>query len=121
MGENEKWILLAEDDRLFAKLFVRFWSEAFPQIRIRIVTSNKEGVVLLQNSESRPALAVLDLNLSDGSSEELRALLQCPSVTWSAVPGIGEAAPRQKPVGRAGLVEAVKDLGRIGQLDVPLQ
>jgi hypothetical protein len=113
-----RWVLLAEDDRLFARLFVKFWEQRFPEIAVVTAASLQAARILLSTQRNSPIVAVLDLNLEDGCSEDLQNMLSCPSILWSASAG---ERWRSKPNGRNQLVKAMAEIGELGGLDVPSQ
>ncbi|MFA5505192.1 MAG: hypothetical protein WC314_16225 [Vulcanimicrobiota bacterium] len=113
---SNPWILLAEDDKLFAALFQRFWVGSFPEVQVVLVPSVAEARKELQNRPT-PVAAVLDYTLSDGTSEELSRELSCPFVLWSAC---GEGHLQAKPTGRDELGRAVQQVAALAGL-LPLE
>ena len=113
---NDTWILLAEDDKLFATLFTRYWKQSFPDTPLVQVSTIVQARLELA-SRTPPAAAVLDYTLEDGTSEQLHTELSCPSVLWSACADGGLTA---KPKGREELSLAVRAVAEMGGV-VPLQ
>lgn len=111
--KNGPWILLAEDDKLFAMLFSRAWKHAFPDVPIFQVTTVSELSGYTGVRDSMPCVAVLDLNLEDGTSLDVRDELACPNFVWSS-DSHGEV--RQKPLGKSELAECVVEIARLGGL-----
>ena len=114
----DAWLLLAEDDLLFSKLFERFWMQSRPGIELVAVTSVQEAHSVLASRESPPIVAVLDFNLKDGTSEEIMKVLDCPTILWSACSGSELAS---KPQGKSELVLEIDRIAKLGGLDVPPQ
>ncbi len=112
---NDRWVLLAEDDKLFATLFGRFWKESFPDVPLVQVISIA-GARRELESRSAPVVAVLDHTLQDGTSEELYSQLECPSLLWSAC---SEGEVKAKPKGRDELTIAVRKVGEMAGLVPP--
>jgi hypothetical protein len=101
---DDVWVLLAEDDKLFATLFKRFWNQSYPSIPLVQVSSTKQARLELA-SRTPPAVAVLDFTLEDGTCEQLHSDLKCPSILWSAC---AEGELTAKPNGREELSRAVQ-------------
>lgn len=101
-----EWLLLAEDDRLFATLFARFWKEEFahiPLVQVSRVADAREELA----KRRAPLAAVLDLNLTDGDTLELSRELTCPCLVWSAC---SDGEVKKKPNGRHELSCAVRSI-----------
>ena len=117
-GPSEQWILLAEDDKLFAQLFSRFWKKTYPSVELVVRSSVQEVRELLAAQESLPMIAILDRHLEDGESSDLLGVLKCPVLSWSA----GESDDAvTKPAGRAQLDSALLRVAEMAGLNVPLQ
>jgi ActR/RegA family two-component response regulator len=116
LAKTEGWLLLAEDDRLFGGLFQRFFSARYSQVEVQRTCSLAGAKALLEEAVTPPLLAVFDLNLKDGCSENLCSSLNCPTVLWSAD---SRFDVRSKPRGRQQLEESILELGRIAGLEVP--
>lgn len=114
--KSSKWILLAEDDKLFTILFLRFWGQHYPHIEVRTASSNQQVRQLLEAAQQEPSIAILDLNLEDGPSKPLQEQLTCPTWLWSSSRTSG---CRVKPSGRRQLTDALADIAELGRLDVP--
>lgn len=116
MGEKEPnivpWILLAEDDKLFTRVFMRFWQKSFPDTPVKVAASLVQVRALL-GEDPGPSFAVLDLNLEDGSSQELVSELSCPSLLWSATP---DPHCETKPAGREQMLQAISRIAKSGGL-----
>ncbi|MCA9781186.1 MAG: hypothetical protein KC800_30910 [Candidatus Eremiobacteraeota bacterium] len=112
---KDRWVLLAEDDKLFATLFGRFWKERFPDIPLVCVGTVSGAREELKNREA-PLVAILDHTLEDGTSEHLYSELSCPSLLWSAC---AEGELQAKPTGRDELTTAVRKVGEMGGLVPP--
>lgn len=113
---EEKWVLLAEDDKLFASLFTRFWNQSYPHVPLVCVSTTVHAREVL-SSRSPPTVAVLDHTLEDGTSEELFTELSCPAIIWSAC---AEGDLLAKPKGRDELCQAVRSVAERGGV-VPSQ
>lgn len=112
---NDRWVLLAEDDKLFATLFGKFWRESFPDVLLVQVVS-VSGARKELESRNSPVVAVLDHTLQDGTSDRLYSELSCPSVLWSSC---AEGGVRAKPTGRDELTIAVRKVGEMAGLVPP--
>ena len=112
------WLLLAEDDLLFSKLFERFWMQSRPEVELVTVTSVREARSALASRKVPPIAAVLDFNLKDGTSEEFLSDLNCPTILWSAC---SESEHGTKPQGKVELILEIDKIARLGGLDVPPQ
>jgi DNA-binding NarL/FixJ family response regulator len=112
---NDKWVLLAEDDKLFAKLFRRYWEQSFPDIPLVQVSTTVQARIEL-GSRNSPAVVVLDYNLEDGTTEQLHSELSCPSVLWTSCSDGHLAA---KPNGRDELSRAVRAVAEKGGVVPP--
>lgn len=75
MIDSNKYILVAEDDPAHATAIARTLESNFPQIHVKFVSTIRE--YLEKIAVAPPALALLDLNLSDGCTLDL---LTVPSV-----------------------------------------
>lgn len=112
-GAEKGWLLLAEDDALFASLFCRFFQKRYgDRFEIRVVKSLSQARLSLAQSVTAPCFAVLDLNLEDGSSEEMVGLLGCDYLLWSASP---ENGMHPKPSGRPALEAAVDEIATLAE------
>ena len=118
VSASRPWLLLAEDDLLFSRLFQRFFSKQYPQVEVRVSASVRKAREFLEQEGAPPTLAVLDFNLEDGCSTALCDSLDCPYVLWSADGGMDV---RSKPKGRSELEQAVTDLAKLGGFDLPFQ
>ena len=112
---NDRWVLLAEDDKLFATLFGRFWKESFPDVPL-VQVASVSGARKELDSRNAPVVAVLDYTLQDGTSEKIYSELDCPSVLWSSC---AEGGIRAKPTGRDELTIAVRKVGEMAGLVPP--
>lgn len=112
------WLLLAEDDLLFSKLFERFWTQSRPEVELVTVTSVQEARSVLATREGPPIVAVLDLNLKDGTSEEILEDLDCPAILWSAC---SDSRYLSKPQGKSELIFEMDKIAKLGGLDVSPQ
>lgn len=107
------WLLLAEDDDLFASLFCRFFRKRNQErLEVRQVRSLAEARRCLSRSVAPPVFAVMDLNLEDGSGRELVSALTCPHILWSASP---EPGVRAKPSGRPALEATVEEISLLAE------
>lgn len=112
---NERWVLLAEDDKLFAALFGKFWKESFPEVLLVQVVSVSGARRELETRNS-PVVAVLDHTLQDGTSDQLYLEMDCPSILWSSC---AQGGVRAKPTGRDELTSAVRKVGEMAGLVPP--
>ena len=113
-----QWVLLAEDDKLFSTLFLRFWKQSFPAVKVLTAVSNAQVLEIIRRETQPPSVVILDLNLEDGSSQHLVEELNCPTWLWSASQSAG---CKHKPMGRSELTGSLAEIARLGRLDVPSQ
>lgn len=108
------WLLLAEDDALFASLFCRFFLKFYSgQAKVTVVRSLTQLRACLLSSPRPPVFAVLDLNLEDGPSTDILSELNCPYRVWSAT---AENGIDEKPSGRQALEARALEIGRAAGL-----
>lgn len=104
---TDSWVLLAEDDKLFTALFSRFWKARFPEVPLIAVCSMEAARREMQH-RSEPEIAIVDLTLEDGTTEEFFSELRCEKLLWSAC---AEGHIQSKPSGREELEAAVVRVG----------
>lgn len=107
---SPSWALLAEDDKLFTFLFRRFWESTFPDVELAVIESLGQTERLFAERQGEPDIAIVDLNLTDGSGVVLKETLSCPTILWSASP---EGGCRVKPTGRDELIKTMNEIGKL--------
>lgn len=108
MTEAAPWVLMVEDDPLFAKIFEHFWKKEFPAVEFYVSGSLGEMRDTLSEAVTDPHLVILDHNLPDGLGSQVGDTLEVRNMCWSA---LGSGDLRRKPQGRQELEEAVRELG----------
>ena len=97
------WVLLVEDDPIFAMLFRRFWKAREGAAEL-VVAKNLEEMSTALRERGEPHLVILDRNLPDGDGHEVARTATWPSHCWSS---LGEDATGAKPIGKEALQKAV--------------
>lgn len=105
----EPWVLLVEDDKIFAMLFCRIWQTQVAAVSISVAGTLEEMRQHLERAEHPPRLIILDRSLPDGNGHEVACHLATPYHCWSAV---GEGGTEAKPQGRAALEAVVRTLAQ---------
>lgn len=107
------WILLVEDDPIFARLFCRCWLQAYPQIAVQVAGDLATMNSLLGQTGAPPRLIVMDRSLPDGNGHDLASGLPVQTYCWSACAEGGVAA---KPQGKSALEASVQQLAALAGL-----
>lgn len=107
-SQGTPWILLVEDDPLFARLFQRFWERCCPDVPCRSVGS-LEGLAEILKESPAPSFVVCDRRLPDGTSDDFLFPDGLDKLIWSAD---GKGSFQAKPVGRVELEAAVKQISQ---------
>ena len=112
------WVLFAEDDQLFAMLFMKHWMARFPKCEIVQASGLLESRHELKSREALPLFAILDANLEDGLGQDLCPDLRCPYLLWTAG---GTDCLQAKPQGRAALELCLEEIGSSLRGDLSLE
>lgn len=101
------WLLLVEDDAIFAMLFSRVFKARCSRYQLKLAKSLAEARALIDGSTGMPALMIIDRILPDGDGSSLAASVNVPNLCWSAD---GDGGFQMKPQGKAALEQAVTAL-----------
>lgn len=112
--KSESWVLLVEDDALFALLFRRAWQRLCPNIELVVVGSLADMRRRLEEAAVGPRMLIVDRTLPDGDGHQAGRDFPGLRVCWSATP---TAEGWSKPQGKEELEVALRRLATEAGLD----
>ena len=107
-----RWVLLVEDDPIFAMLFCRFWRAADSRVEVSVAKDLAQMKHLIEKASQAPSLVIFDRNLPDGDGHAAAKNAAWPTHCWSA---LAQEQVGVKPQGKDALRSSVEALLEIVQ------
>ncbi len=116
LDSSGRWVLLVEDDPIFAMLFCRFWRTANSGVEVSVAKDLAQMKHLIQKAPKAPSLVIFDRNLPDGDGHAVAKDAAWPTHCWSS---LAQERSEAKPQGKEALRNSVEALLEIVKGESP--